>query len=94
MAGRDRPDGRQPVRQFDDHDRMYRLAARPGSRTHGGCDQLLLLRALDLTIPHYAHAPLVTDDSGQRLAKRHDALSLRALRKSGASPADVIDRYT
>jgi glutamyl-tRNA synthetase len=28
----------------------------------------------------------MTDDAGVRLAKRHDALSLRPLRISGASP--------
>jgi len=48
--------------------------------------QLLLYRALGLTPPAFYHCPLMTDDSGRRLAKRHDALSLRALRESGASP--------
>ncbi len=48
--------------------------------------QLLLYRALGLTSPAFYHCPLMTDESGRRLAKRHDALSLRALRESGASP--------
>jgi glutamyl-tRNA synthetase len=48
--------------------------------------QLLLYRALDLKPPQFYHCPLVTDDSGARLAKRHDALSLRALRANGARP--------
>jgi glutamyl/glutaminyl-tRNA synthetase len=48
--------------------------------------QLLLYRALGLTPPSFYHCPLMTDESGHRLAKRHDALSLRALRESGASP--------
>ncbi len=55
--------------------------------------QLLLLRALGLPTPTYYHADLVNDDHGQRLAKRHDALSLRALRESGQSPADLIARF-
>ena len=55
--------------------------------------QLLLLRALALPIPDYAHTPLVTDETGQRLAKRHDALSLRALRESGTTPAELIARF-
>jgi len=29
---------------------------------------------------------LMTDEAGSRLAKRHDALSLRALREAGAMP--------
>ena len=56
--------------------------------------QLLLLRALGLPIPHYHHTTLVTDDAGERLAKRHDALSLRALRAAGTSPAELIVRFT
>lgn len=48
--------------------------------------QLLLYRALGWTAPTFLHCPLVTDDRGVRLAKRHDALSLRALRERGATP--------
>ncbi len=45
--------------------------------------QLLLYRALGLSGPAFYHCPLVNDDHGVRLAKRHDALSLRALRAQG-----------
>jgi glutamyl-tRNA synthetase len=48
--------------------------------------QLLLYRALGLPPPAFFHCPLMTDNSGQRLAKRHDALSLRRLREEGESP--------
>lgn len=48
--------------------------------------QLLLYHALNLTPPRFYHCALMTDESGQRLAKRHDALSLRALRLRGESP--------
>jgi glutamyl-tRNA synthetase len=51
--------------------------------------QLLLYRALDWVPPRFHHCPLVTDEHGVRLAKRHDALSLRALRASGADPAKL-----
>jgi glutamyl-tRNA synthetase len=51
--------------------------------------QLLLYRALGLAAPRFCHCPLVKDASGTRLAKRHDALSLRALRQQGRSPADL-----
>ena len=51
--------------------------------------QLLLYRALDLPAPSFYHCPLITDESGKRLAKRHDALSLRALRDSGARPEEL-----
>lgn len=52
--------------------------------------QLLLYRALGLQPTEWYHCPLITDDNGQRLAKRHDALSIRALREQGKTPADLI----
>lgn len=55
--------------------------------------QLLLFRALGWAPPGFFHAELVTDDRGVRLAKRHDALSLRALRESGRSPESVIASF-
>ncbi len=51
--------------------------------------QLLLFEALGLEPPAYFHCELVRDDKGERLAKRHDALSLRTLRERGMSAADV-----
>lgn len=51
--------------------------------------QLLLYRALGWRPPAFYHCPLMNDASGVRLAKRHDALSLRTLRTGGARPADL-----
>ena len=48
--------------------------------------QLLLYRALGAEPPAFYHCPLLLDEAGVRLAKRHDALSLRALRERGATP--------
>jgi glutamyl-tRNA synthetase len=55
--------------------------------------QLLLQRALRLPTPDYYHCPLVTDDAGARLAKRHDSLSLRALRAAGVTPESLRERF-
>jgi len=52
--------------------------------------QLLLIRALGLPVPAYYHSGLVRDESGMRLAKRHDALSLRVWRELGRTPQDVL----
>lgn len=51
--------------------------------------QLLLLRALGYREPAYFHCPLLLDENNKRLAKRSDALSLRALREQGANPAEL-----
>ena len=47
---------------------------------------------LGLATPQYCHHPLITDSAGQRLAKRHDALSIRALRAEGVSAAELRER--
>lgn len=52
--------------------------------------QILLYRALGWTPPSWYHCPLVTDAHGQRLAKRHDALSIRTLRQQGQTPQQVL----
>jgi glutamyl-tRNA synthetase len=51
--------------------------------------QLLLYRALQIQPPDFFHCHLMTDGRGERLAKRHDALSLRALRKNGRMPEEL-----
>jgi glutamyl/glutaminyl-tRNA synthetase len=48
--------------------------------------QILLYRALGFAPPNFFHCELMLDETGQRLAKRNDALSLRKLREQGISP--------
>jgi glutamyl-tRNA synthetase len=51
--------------------------------------QLLLYRALGAEPPSFAHVPLVVGPDGERLAKRHAALSVGELRARGARPGAV-----
>jgi glutamyl/glutaminyl-tRNA synthetase len=53
--------------------------------------QLLLIRALEYVTPEYFHCELARDASGKRLAKRHDALSIRHLRESGVPAERVVE---
>jgi len=53
--------------------------------------QLLLLRALGHSTPDYFHCELLRDAAGVRLAKRHDALSIRHLRESGMTPEKLLE---
>jgi len=62
-----------------------------------GCDLFdcthvhrLLQALLDLPPPHYRHHFLLTDDEGQRLAKRHRAPTLADLRSSGLDPETLV----
>jgi glutamyl/glutaminyl-tRNA synthetase len=52
--------------------------------------QILLYRALGLTPPKWFHCRLVLDQHGRRLAKRHDALSIRTLRQRGITPMNIL----
>ena len=52
--------------------------------------QILLNRALGFASPAWFHCELVADEAGKRLAKRHDALSVRALRQRGLTPEEVL----
>ncbi|HEU4643249.1 MAG TPA: tRNA glutamyl-Q(34) synthetase GluQRS [Gemmatimonadaceae bacterium] len=52
--------------------------------------QLLVYRALGAPPPAWCHLPLVRDAAGRRLAKRHQALSIRELRARGHTPSSVL----
>lgn len=52
--------------------------------------QILLLQALGFAAPNWYHCTLIADHNGQRLSKRHDALSLRALRQRGLTPMNIL----
>ncbi len=55
--------------------------------------QRLLWRALGCAEPAFYHCPLMTDAQGVRLAKRHDALSLRTLRQQGMEAAALRQQF-
>ncbi len=55
--------------------------------------QLLLIRALGYPVPAYFHCPLLRDEKNVRLAKRHDALSLRKLREQGVQAEELRKRF-
>jgi glutamyl-tRNA synthetase len=55
--------------------------------------QLLIYRALQKPPPQFYHCTLMQDEKGIRLAKRHDALSLKTLRERGVSPASIIEQF-
>ena len=52
--------------------------------------QAMILRALGASPPSYFHCPLMVDSHGRRLSKREGGLSIRDLRASGLSPAEVL----
>ena len=51
--------------------------------------QILIYRALGFSPPKFFHCELMMDEKGERLAKRHDVLSLRKLRELGETPESL-----
>lgn len=52
--------------------------------------QLYLFKLLNYPAPRYAHIPLLLNENGERLAKRHASLSLQAIRENNPSPERII----
>ena len=55
--------------------------------------QILIYRALGFSPPEFFHCALMLDEKGERLAKRHDALSLRKLRELGETPESLRKNF-
>ena len=73
----------------DDHAMEITEVVRGADLLMSTARQLLLYRALGWMPPDFYHCELMRDEHGNRLAKRHDSLSLRTLRQTGV-PAEKI----
>ncbi len=73
----------------DDHTMRITEVVRGADLLKSTARQLLLYRAFGLQAPKFYHCDLLRDEAGVRLAKRHDALSIRRLRESGLSAEEV-----
>ena len=49
----------------------------------------LLQELLGLHVPQYKHHKILTDNKGERMAKRDKSITLQSLRLSGKKPADI-----
>ncbi|MCB1865962.1 MAG: glutamate--tRNA ligase [Chromatiales bacterium] len=53
--------------------------------------QINLLRAIGAELPRYAHVPMILGDDGQRLSKRHGAVSVIQFRDDGFLPEALLN---
>ncbi|MGB7546185.1 MAG: glutamate--tRNA ligase family protein [Terracidiphilus sp.] len=74
----------------DDADMQITEVVRGADLLKSTARQILLNRALGFGDPAWFHCRLVVDHNGRRLAKRHDALSIRALRQRGLTPMNIL----
>lgn len=70
----------------DDHAMKISEVVRGADLLKSTARQILLYHALGWNPPRWFHVPLMRDEFGRRLAKRHQSLSLRTLRQNGTSP--------
>ena len=90
LGRRDSPASYHLSTVIDDADSAITLVVRGADLAPVTQIHRLLQAVLGLPSPVYWHHPLVTDEAGQRLAKRHVALALKTLRETQKQPADIL----
>lgn len=75
---------------IDDHAQGVEVVVRGDDLLESAGRQLLLYDLLDLPRPGHAHVPLVLSPDGQRLAKRHGAVTLADRAERGESAQAVL----
>lgn len=53
--------------------------------------QIMLYEALGAPVPHFAHLPMMLSPKGEKLSKRHGAVSVGEYRKMGYTPTSVLN---
>ncbi|MEQ8602288.1 MAG: tRNA glutamyl-Q(34) synthetase GluQRS [Marivibrio sp.] len=89
LARKDAPASYHLCVTVDDALQGVTLVTRGEDLLHATHIHRILQTLLGLPEPRYHHHPLLTDESGKRLAKRADSESLQALRQAGWTPAQV-----
>ncbi len=75
----------------DDWDMQISHVIRGDDHLNNTPRQINILTALGATIPQYAHVPMILGNDGQRLSKRHGAMSVIAYKKEGYLPQALLN---
>jgi glutamyl-tRNA synthetase len=70
----------------DDHDMGVTHVIRGADHLNNAARQLQIINAMGWPVPAYGHLPLINGPDGQKLSKRHGALSVEAYRDMGYLP--------
>lgn len=89
LARKDVPTSYHLAVTVDDHLQGVTLVTRGEDLFHATHVHRLLQALLGLRTPRYYHHNLIADSSGQRLAKRNRAITLRHLRDCRRTPDDI-----
>lgn len=89
-----RPDG-TPTYNFcvvvDDHDMQITHVIRGDDHVNNTPRQINILKALGATVPEYGHLPMILGPDGQKLSKRHGAVSVMEYDAQGYLPEAMIN---
>lgn len=75
----------------DDLDMEITHVIRGDDHVHNTPRQINILDALDARLPAYAHVPMILGADGQRLSKRHGAVSVLQYRADGYLPEAMLN---
>jgi glutamyl-tRNA synthetase len=75
----------------DDHDMGITHVIRGDDHVNNTPRQINLLQALGATIPQYVHLSMILGDDGQKLSKRHGAVSVMQYDEDGYLPEAVLN---
>jgi glutamyl-Q tRNA(Asp) synthetase len=92
LARKDAPTSYHLAVTVDDAIQGVTLVTRGADLARATDVHRVLQALLDLPTPRYRHHALMTDADGCRLSKRDRALTIRSMRESGISPAEIIAR--
>ncbi len=89
-----RPDG-TPTYNFcvvvDDWDMRITHVLRGDDHVNNTPRQITILQALGAPVPHYGHVPMILGPDGEKLSKRHGAVSVMEYDKEGYLPEAMIN---
>lgn len=75
----------------DDWDMKVTHVLRGDDHINNTPRQINILRALEATLPEYAHLPMILGSDGKRLSKRHGAVSVLQYREEGFLPHALLN---
>lgn len=75
----------------DDWDMQITHVVRGNDHVSNTPKQINILRALGATLPQYGHLPMILGNDGQKLSKRHGAVSVMQYRDEGYLPQALLN---
>ncbi len=76
---------------LDDLDMNISHVIRGDDHVNNTPRQINILKTLDAPLPYYAHVPMILGTDGERLSKRHGAVSVTQYRDNGYLPEALIN---